>query len=189
VSEFTLTAVPALGGHDENYDGTGLRELTDMAIVSLGLPLNGEAAARKAIATAFGATMPPVGNSVLSKDGLTRLARLGPDQLFAFFTNPSADAEQVIAARLNGTAYTTDQSDVWVALEISGPNARAALERICPLDLHPDIFATGNAARTVMEHLGTLILRIGPDKFMLLSASSSARSFLHALEVSIRNLH
>jgi sarcosine oxidase subunit gamma len=44
------------------------------------------------------------------------------------------------------------------------------------------------AQRTVMEHLGVLILRTGDDAFMLLSASSSAKSFLHALETSVANV-
>jgi sarcosine oxidase subunit gamma len=39
-----------------------------------------------------------------------------------------------------------------------------------------------------MEHLGVLILRSGDDEYLLLSASSSARSFLHAVETSLRNI-
>ncbi len=191
--EFSLTAVPALGGYDRDHHGIRLRELTDLAIVSVALALapapdGGTAGAEKAVGTAFGTTLPPVGRTVMSQVAGARLARLARDQLLVFFTNPSPDAEPVIAARLPRDTCTTDQSDVWVGLEISGPGARAALERICPLDLHPAVFATGDAARTMMEHLGVLILRIGPDTFMLLSARSSVGSFLHALEVSIRNL-
>ena len=39
-----------------------------------------------------------------------------------------------------------------------------------------------------MEHLGTIIIRTEQDTFLLLSASSSAGSFLHAVETSIRNV-
>ena len=46
-----------------------------------------------------------------------------------------------------------------------------------------------HAARTVMEHLGVLILRTGEDDYLLLSASSSAKSFLHAVEVSLTNVN
>ena len=104
------------------------------------------------------------------------------------FTHATPDAERVVAARLNGAAYTTDQTDVWVALGLSGAARGAALERICPIDLHPDAFAVDDAARTVMEHLGVLILRTDADEYLLLSASSSARSFLHAVETSLRNI-
>jgi methylglutamate dehydrogenase subunit D len=39
-----------------------------------------------------------------------------------------------------------------------------------------------------MEHLGTILLREADDRFLLMSASSSARSFLHGLETSLRNV-
>jgi len=39
-----------------------------------------------------------------------------------------------------------------------------------------------------MEHMGAIVLRDGPDSFLLLSASSTARSYLHAVEISLRNV-
>ena len=39
-----------------------------------------------------------------------------------------------------------------------------------------------------MEHLGVLIMRTGEDRFLLLSASSSAGSFLHAVETAIKSV-
>jgi sarcosine oxidase subunit gamma len=73
-------------------------------------------------------------------------------------------------------------------LRVSGPKSRIALERICPLDLHPSTFPQGRVARTLMEHLGVIILHEGPDTYLLLSARSSAGSFLHAVETSVRNV-
>ena len=118
-----------------------------------------------------------------------RLVRLGIDQLFIIFPRAQKDAgaEPHTAKILGGGFYTTDQSDVWVTLELSGAGARRALERICPLDLMPESFGIGAAARTTMEHLGTIIIRNDADSFLLMSASSSAQSFLHALETSIIN--
>ncbi|WP_229802146.1 sarcosine oxidase subunit gamma [Paramylibacter ulvae] len=84
--------------------------------------------------------------------------------------------------------YTTDQTDGWVTLEISGENTISALERICPINLHPDQFQIGHAARTAMEHMGCIILRTDTQTFHLFSASSSAESFLHAVETSIKNV-
>ncbi|MBT8415130.1 MAG: hypothetical protein KJO30_12445, partial [Boseongicola sp.] len=55
-----------------------------------------------------------------------------------------------------------------------------------PLDLDPDTFPTGSAARTVMEHLGAMIVRVDDTRFWLMSARSSAMSFLHAVETSCR---
>jgi len=187
VPEYSLTPAAPLAGTDITIAQTHLAAPVDLAIVSVALPLGAEKAAQKAIKTAYGVALPEVGKSSLAKDG-ARIVRLGSDLAFVIFTHPTPDAEPAVAARLKGAAYTTDQTDVWTALDLSGPNARAALERICPIDLHPDAFALGDAARTVMEHLGTLIIRTGDDSYRLMSGSSSAGSFLHAIETSLSNI-
>ncbi|MFX0542781.1 sarcosine oxidase subunit gamma [Roseovarius sp. S4756] len=185
--DFTLTAAPPLAGYDRSFgDDIRLTAPKDLAIVSIALPLGGEDAARKSVKSAFGTALPDVGMSGMAKD--TRLMRLGLDQAFAVFTRATPDAEPQIAAKLKGAAYTTDQTDAWCALEISGPGARRALERICPIDLHPDVFAVNALARTVMEHMGAIVLRTGEQAYLLLSASSSAKSFAHAIEVSAKNV-
>jgi len=186
VPDFTLTSAPPLAGHDKTFADLRLTSPKDLAIVSLALPLGAEDAAQKAIKSAYGAALPAPGKSVCTKDG-TRLLRLGPDTGLVLFTHAAPDAERVVAAHLGGAAYTTDQTDVWTGLDLTGPPARAALERICPLDLHDSAFAVDDVARTAMEHLGVLIIRTGQDSFLLLSASSSAGSFLHAVETSIEN--
>ena len=185
--DFTLVSAPPLAGYDETIGGIRLHAPADLALVSVALPLGAEVAALKAIKSAYGADLPDPGKTAVAKDGV-RLVRLGPDQAFVLFTHADPDANDVVNAKLGGKAYTTDQTDVWTGLAIEGANARRALERICPLDLHPDAFAIGDAARTVMEHLGVLIIRTDADGFLLLSASSSANSFLHAIETSIHNV-
>ncbi len=185
--DFTLTAAPPLAGYDRSFGDIALKAPKDLAIVSIALPLGGEDAAKAAIKSAFGTDLPKVGMSATAKDGAT-LMRLGADQAFVLFTCPTPDAEPKIAAKLNGAAYTTDQTDGWCVLEISGPGARRALERICPVDLHPDAFKVDAIARTVMEHMGAIVMRTGEDTYLLLSASSSAKSFLHAVELSAKNV-
>lgn len=184
--EFSLISDPPLAGYDETVGGIRLRVPEGVSIVSIALPLGGEAAAEKAVMAAYGAALPEVGQSGVADDA--RLVRLGVDQAFVIFNHTEPNADSVVAEKLQGAAYTTDQTDVWVALEISGARCRDALERICPLDLHPDAFAVDQAARTVMEHLGVLIIRTGEDAYLLLSASSSAGSFQHALHLSMENV-
>ena len=184
--EFTLTAAPPLAGYSESFGDVTLRAPEEMAIVSLALPLGGEDAALTAIRGAYGVDLPGIGQTAKTSGG-EMLMRLAPDMGMVIFTHAKPDANSVVQARLNGAAYTTDQTDVWCALELSGAGSRRVLERICPLDLHEDGFATGEARRTVMEHLGTIIARTGADTWLLMSASSSAGSFLHAIETSIKN--
>jgi len=180
-----LDQTPILGGYDETIVGIRIVEQRNAALVSLAIPLGGEAAAEKAIKSAFKLALPPVGQSAATSTH--RLIRTGPDQALMLFDSQDALAEPATQQALNGACYTTNQTDAWVVLAISGSGVRTALERLCPLDLHPDAFAVNTAQRTVMEHMGAMIVRTNDDQFLLMSASSSARSFLHAVETSITN--
>ncbi|MEM9241072.1 MAG: sarcosine oxidase subunit gamma family protein [Pseudomonadota bacterium] len=186
--EFKLTSAPPLAGYHQRFGSVTLRSPDDLAIVNMAIPLGKDSKATKAVGSGYGVDLPEPGKSVVSKKGAARLVRLAPDQVFAIFKHPTPDAEEAVAERTKTAFYLTDQTDVWTGLELSGPGSLAALERICPIDLHPLSFAVDDAARTVMEHLGVLIIRTGEDQFLLLSASSSAGSFLHMLETSIKNV-
>jgi heterotetrameric sarcosine oxidase gamma subunit len=188
VSEYSLEPASALDEYKQQFDGTELRELVDIGKISIAIPLKGEQEVEKALANLFGVAIPAVGNSVLSDDKTARVIRLGNDQLFVLLFNGQPDPRSVLAEKFDDVAYLTDQSDSWVALEIQGAKARQALERICMVDLHPDVFLQNHIARTLMEHLGVLIIRNGDDSYVLMSASSSAKSFLHAITTSIRNV-
>lgn len=186
--EFALVSAPPLAGFSETIGGVSLRAPEDLTIVNMAMPLGAEDRAMKAINSGYGVDVPEPGHSVIAKKGGARLIRLSPDQIFAIFTHPTPDAEEEVAKYTKAALYLTDQTDVWTGLEISGPKALAALERVCPIDLHPAAFGVGQAARTVMEHLGVLLVRTGEEDYLLLSASSSADSFLHMVETSVRNV-
>lgn len=188
VVEFSLVSAPPLAGYSERFGTVTLSAPKDLAVVNMAIPLGADAKALKAVKSGYGVDMPDPGTSVETKKGAARLVRLAPDQAFVVFTLPTPDAEEVVAKHVKNALYLTDQTDVWAGLEISGAGSIAALERVCPIDLHPAGFAVGDAARTVMEHLGVLIIRTGEDRYLLLSASSSAGSFLHMLETSIKNV-
>lgn len=159
-----------------------IRERADLALVSIATPLGGAAALANAVKQGWGLAMPtPTASSV---NGDTRAIQLTADQLLLIFTQSTPNAEQVVQAKLGGAGYTTEQTDAWVCLQVTGPETRAALERVCPIDLDPLAFPEGAAARSVMEHMGAVVIRTGADAFLLLSASSTAGSFLHALERS-----
>lgn len=183
MADFTLTASPLLGGYERKFGSTSLRERDELALVSLAIPLGEDKKAAAAIKKAYGLPLP---SPVLSAEaGGKRLVSTTADQLMLIFEHATPDANQVVNEALNGACYTTDQTDVWIVLDLSGPLAHAALERLCPLDLHPDVFPIHSAARTTMEHMGAMVIRTGADSFLLLSASSSAASFLHAVETSL----
>ncbi len=188
MSEYTMTALPALGGYQASFDGVTLQEVTATAIVSIAIPLGGDDAMAKALQDAYGTAIPRAGHTSLANDGATRFLGMSSEQMFAVFDHAGAHALDVIAGNLKDAGYYTLQSDNWVALRISGPRSRDALERICPIDLNSAAFPQGKVARTTMEHLGVIIYPDDTDSFILLSGSSSAGSFLHALETSIHNI-
>lgn len=184
MAEITLRAAPILGGIDIAKAGCRLVERDDLALVSLAIPLGGRTAVQKALQAGFGLDLPGPVATTTGTDGL-RALQTAPDQLMLVFVHPTPDAERFVAEKTGGAGYTTDQTDAWVRLDLSGAAAVTALERLCPLDLHQTRFPPGSAARTAMEHIGTIIIRTAADRFLLLSASSSARSFLHAFETTL----
>ena len=188
MSEYTLTDQPALGGYQENFEGVSLEEQTGLAIVSIATPIGGEDALVKALKDGYGAALPKTGEVSLSKDGQTRFLGMARDQMFAIFDHAKPDAVDVVAEKLKDTGYYTLQSDNWVGLRISGPKCLDALERISPIDLSPAAFPVGSVARTSMEHMGVIVYPEDADSFVLISASSSAASFLHAVVTSINNV-
>lgn len=181
----TLTAAPILGT-DKRMGGNQIRERNDLSLVSIAIPKGGDTALETGLQSAFGVSMPsPV---VSSSSGDMRVIKTAPDQLMLLFTSDAADAEKEIHRKISGSGYVTNQTDGWIIFEITGPDTLAALERLCPLNLHHDRFAVGAFARTVMEHMGAMIIRTGEAEFLLLSASSSAKSFYEAIVQSYDNV-
>ncbi|WP_169054055.1 sarcosine oxidase subunit gamma family protein [Nitratireductor sp. XY-223] len=184
----SLVANSPLGDFRQEFDGLEVAEVTGLAIVSIATPHGREAELAGAVLDAWGIEFPPVGASIESTAGEIRILGLQPGQVFALFQRDDERPAEAIARKIGDYGYYTDQSDSWAILRISGDRSREALERICALDLHPDVFKTGGVARTVMEHLGVIVLRDKDDAFLLLSARSSAPSFLHAVVTSAKNI-
>jgi sarcosine oxidase subunit gamma len=187
VPDNSLKPQSALAGYDRQFDGVTLQELTGLSLVSIAVPMGGRDELARATESVFGVTLPDAGSSIYSEAGRIRLLGLQRDQLFLAIEYQGDDAVALTRGKLGNAGYYTDQSDSWAMLRIAGPGCRRALNRICMLNLDSNTFAIGTVSRTTMEHLAVIILRDGPDSFLLLSPRSSARSFLHAVERSIIN--
>ena len=184
-----LAARTPLDGYGRTIGTVTLAEVAGLALVSAAVPRGGDEAFAAALAGGFGAVRPAPGDSAPGAGPATRVLGMQADQVFILFESPDPDrAAPAAAAALGPAAYVTDQSDSWAMLRMRGAGVRAALERLCPLDLDDQAFPEGRVARTVMAHLAVIILRDGPDSFLLMSPRSSARSFRHALERSVENV-
>ena len=186
MSDSALTARSPLDGYGRTIGTVTLAEVAGLALVSAAVPRDDDEAFAAALARGFGAARPAPGDSTLGDRLATRVLGMQPDQVFILFELPDqGQVMQTAAAALGSAAYVTDQSDSWALLRMSGAGTRVALERICPLDLDDEAFPEGRVARTAMEHLSVIILRDGPDSFLLMSPRSSAHSFRHAIELSV----
>ena len=86
-------------------------------------------------------------------------------------------------------ASVSDQSGGYAAFRIGGPNAREALAKGFTIDLDAVAFAKGDAATTIVSHIGATIWRDGDDPqgrsvFGVVVFRSLARSFWHWLSSS-----
>ena len=201
----SLTAQSPLGGYEMITDGTSLIEVTGLSMVSIAPLAGNQTAFQTAMAKLFktgktdrtGRTGSPKPSATMALDrsGKPRciLMPSAQNQWFLCFdddgTNPIDAAKALLGKSLSNQIAMTDQSDSWVILALSGLNSRQTLARICPIDCSASAMPIGTTARTSMEHLGAIITR-RPDEgdhqpcFWLLSARSSAASFLHAITKS-----
>jgi len=204
----SLTAQSPLGGYEMITDGTSLIEVTGLSMVSVAPLAGSQVAFQTAMAKLFktgktsetgkhgntGKNGSPKPNATMALDrsGKPRCILMPSAQNQWFFcfdddgTNPIDAAKALLGTSLSKQLAMTDQSDSWVILALSGLHSRQTLARICPIDCSASAMPIGTTARTSMEHLGAIITR-RPDEgdhqpcFWLLSARSSAASFLHAI--------
>lgn len=113
------------------------------------------------------------------------LAWTGPEQWLAVSADRAVAGR--LAGELEGLAAVSDQSDARAVLRLSGPKAREALAKGCPLDLHPRAFRPGDTALTAIAHVGVQLWQVDDaPTFDLLVARSMAASFWRWLFASSR---
>jgi sarcosine oxidase subunit gamma len=189
----SLTAQSPLGGYETITDGASLIEVTGLSMVSVAPLAGSQAAFQTAIAKLFKTGSPkPSATMALDQSGKSSCILMPSAQNQWFFcfdddgTNPIDAAKALFGTSLSNQMAMTDQSDSWVILALSGLHSRQTLARICPIDCSASAMPIGTTARTSMEHLGAIITRRPGEGnhqpcFWLLSARSSAASFLHAI--------
>ena len=189
----SLTAQSPLGGYETITDGTSLIEVTDLSMVSVAPLAGSQVAFQTAIAKLFKTgSQKPSATMALARSGKQNCILMPSAQNQWFFcfdddgSHPIDTAKALLGTSLSNKMAMTDQSDSWVILALSGLHSRQTLARICPIDCSASAMQVGTTARTSMEHFGAIITR-RPDEgddqpcFWLLSARSSAASFLHVI--------
>jgi sarcosine oxidase subunit gamma len=107
----------------------------------------------------------------------------GPDQWLAVSRDRTWPAK--LAAELGGIAGVSDQSGGRALLHLRGVRMRDVLAKGCPIDLHPRAFAAGDAAVTIIAHIGVHLWRLPSDDGLHVAVfRSMAGSFWNWLHAS-----
>jgi methylglutamate dehydrogenase subunit D len=85
----------------------------------------------------------------------------GPGQWLAMHEHTDGAAfEQRLRAALGSLASVSDQSDGRTRIRVGGTRARDALAKGVPVDLHPRAFRPGDAAVTIVAHVGSHLWQV-----------------------------
>ena len=101
---------------------------------------------------------------------------LSPDE-FLVISDDDEPAEATAALRTalgEQPGSVIDLSSNRTTFELSGPSARAVLEKGCSLDLHPRTFTVGTAYVTLIGSVPVIVWRNGEDSYRILPRSSFA---------------
>ena len=168
-----LIAKPALSFAPLTLAETTLAEGAAMQITAIA-PYPGPQAALNKALKPLGLTFPAPGQ--FTEKGDARLAWSGRDQAFLIG----------LPAPENLSAAVTDQSDAWVTFSLTGPQARATLARLVPLDLRQA--TKGQSYRSGLNHMPLLLMVEGPEAFTLMTYRSMARTAWHELHEALTKI-
>ena len=188
MGDYALKSISPLNGYSRNFKENLLEEVVGLEVISIATSVENKDFLNKQLIEIFDLELPVPGKSHLTSNGLSRLLGLSLDQWLIVSVDQKYELKALLENSLSNKSYVTLQTDAWVCIRISGRSALKALERICPVNLDHDLFLKDYIARTMMEHLGSIVICENPNSYLLMSASSSAKSFLHALEVSLENV-
>jgi sarcosine oxidase, subunit gamma len=164
--------------------GVALTERPFCTMISVRVGHGEPAAAR--LEAVLGAALPTQSGRVSSGVDYD-VVPLGPDEFLVF----GATEDDLLAARLTEAlgeepGLVVDLSANRTTLELSGPSARAVLEKGCVIDLHPRVFGPGAAVSSTLGPVPVIIWQTDdlPTYRILPRASFAdytARWLMHAM--------
>lgn len=181
-----LTPLGAAAPKTLQIGAVTISEVVDRALASVSCRQGRKAAFDAAASTLFGIELPAPGQSAVG--AVWSLIWTGPEQWFAEAPFAShEDIARIVKDGLGDSASVTEQTDGWVRFDIEGPGVVRLMERLCPVPARR--MGTGAATRTLMEHMGCLVIcRSKGRHFSLLAPRSFAGSLHHALTTAARSI-
>jgi len=74
---------------------------------------------------------------------------IGPESWLAMCENGGDDFAGSLKPVLGPAAAISDQSDAYLVIRLMGPDLRAALSKLVPIDIHDGAFKVGDVAETI----------------------------------------
>jgi sarcosine oxidase, subunit gamma len=105
---------------------------------------------------------------------------LGPAEFLVLAPEEAHDSlggdliQALTEALADGEGQVVDLSANRTTFELSGPRARAVLEKGCSLDLHPRSFRPGTALATEIGNIPTMLLKTGEESYRVFPRASFA---------------
>jgi methylglutamate dehydrogenase subunit D len=149
--------LPARSGRAEGEPGVTVRARDDLAMARVIARKGQTDGLAEAIRSRYGLDLPVTPKRV--EQGGLAVIWSGPGQWLAV-TEDGRDLARELTETVGAFAAVSDQSDGLAVLRISGPRARDALIKGVGLDLHPRAFGPGDAAVTVIAHIGAQLWQL-----------------------------
>lgn|GEM_PF-3198431 len=131
----------------------------------------------------------PTTNNIRHVSDSRMIMALAPDQwLISDMKESSEDLLDEVQIQYTGkTVVCADHSHAWSILRLCGPTAAKCLSRLCPVDLHPDVFGNNKLIQTNMAGIYILCTRTAGtgNSFDLYMSHSYSRSFFEILRDAV----
>jgi sarcosine oxidase subunit gamma len=141
-----------------------------------------EQALRARVAQSFQVDLPERPAFVTGRD--IGFVGLGPQSWLAISETGTPSFHASFRSLLDGTASVSDQSGGYAVFRVGGAAIRDTLAKGFPIDLDRHVFKAGDAATTIVSHIGATIWRRddapdGTARFEISLFRSLAESFWH----------
>ncbi len=107
----------------------------------------------------------------------------GPGR-FLVLSKTEPDLAGTLRALLGAEAAVTEQDDAYVTFDLTGETVPDLLAKGALIDLDPRVFQPGDAATTVIAHVGVTLWRVDATSWRLMVARSLEASFTRFLVAS-----
>lgn len=157
----------------------GVAELSEIAFLTMvGLRVNRDSDAGQRIASVTRGL--PAACGSVSGSGDTSVLWLGPEEFLVVAPREAheslgGDLIQALQEGLgDGAGQVVDLSANRTTFELTGPRARAVLEKGCSLDLHPRAFTAGTAFATEIGNIPVVLWKTGDESYRIFPRASFA---------------